>query len=196
MLQLERFVPVYRSAHPLSIPIDSCTVNCRSWSFCWQYLAEQSGRVCLCHRISAPALLPSTLRIPPPRVDCQRHAYRHTGIPAKPNQPACSMSLHHPRRRCRSPSEIQREKVVDDQTAHWLFPVPRPWLPLAGSVCGLSRSQVVSSETFVCERCGHRTRLATSKRHWCPNCASKQETEMLPVRSKPIFGLAAVKERQ
>lgn len=43
------------------------------------------------------------------------------------------------------------------------------------------------TEIFVCDRCGQRKRLNRAKQHWCEVCASKQETEMRPVRIKQIF---------
>lgn len=43
------------------------------------------------------------------------------------------------------------------------------------------------TEIFVCDRCGQRKRLDRTKQHWCDACASKQETEMRPVGSKPGF---------
>lgn len=42
------------------------------------------------------------------------------------------------------------------------------------------------TEVFVCDRCGQRKRLDRAKQHWCDACARKQETEMRPVRIKPI----------
>ncbi len=44
----------------------------------------------------------------------------------------------------------------------------------------------MKTEVFVCDRCGERKRLDRTKQHWCVSCAGKQETEMRPVRIKPI----------
>ena len=44
----------------------------------------------------------------------------------------------------------------------------------------------MKTEVFVCDRCGSRKRLDRTKQHWCEFCAKKQETEMRPVRIKPI----------
>lgn len=48
-------------------------------------------------------------------------------------------------------------------------------------------------EVFVCDRCGWKKRLDVTKQHWCPTCASKQETELRPVRIKPIAFVPANK---
>jgi ribosomal protein L37E len=39
-------------------------------------------------------------------------------------------------------------------------------------------------ELFVCDRCGHRSRLDSTKRHWCTICVNAEETELRPVRIK------------
>jgi hypothetical protein len=47
------------------------------------------------------------------------------------------------------------------------------------------------TEIFVCDTCGERKRLDRCKQHWCPRCAGKKETEMRPVRVKPLSILQA-----
>jgi hypothetical protein len=42
------------------------------------------------------------------------------------------------------------------------------------------------TEIFVCDTCGERKRLDSRKEHWCKECAGKKETEMRPVRIKPL----------
>ena len=45
----------------------------------------------------------------------------------------------------------------------------------------------MKTEIFICDNCGERKRLDSRKEHWCERCAGKKETEMRPVRVKPIL---------
>ena len=42
------------------------------------------------------------------------------------------------------------------------------------------------TEIFICDNCGERKRLSSALEHWCEQCAGKKETEMRPVRIKPV----------
>jgi hypothetical protein len=45
------------------------------------------------------------------------------------------------------------------------------------------------TEVFICDTCGERKRLDRAKQHWCAYCAGRKETEMRPVRVKPLASL-------
>jgi len=42
----------------------------------------------------------------------------------------------------------------------------------------------MKKELFVCDICGDRKRLDSTKRHWCTVCIGREETELRPVRIK------------
>ena len=44
----------------------------------------------------------------------------------------------------------------------------------------------MKKEIFICDRCGRKSRLDSVKRHWCEVCASREETELRPVRIKKL----------
>ena len=46
----------------------------------------------------------------------------------------------------------------------------------------------MKKEMFVCDTCGRKERLDITRRHWCQACAGRKETEMRPVRVKPLAG--------
>jgi len=46
----------------------------------------------------------------------------------------------------------------------------------------------MKKEVFVCDNCGRRQRLDSTKRHWCDSCAGKKETELRPARVKATVG--------
>ena len=42
----------------------------------------------------------------------------------------------------------------------------------------------IKTDIFVCDECGNRKRLVSSKRHWCDNCNRGTPVEMRNVRDK------------
>ena len=47
-----------------------------------------------------------------------------------------------------------------------------------------------NSEVFICDKCGVRKRLDSSKRHWCDLCTHNAPVEMRPAKDKK-FNLRA-----
>ena len=44
----------------------------------------------------------------------------------------------------------------------------------------------MKKELFVCDRCGDKRRLDSTKRHWCAICVGSEDTELRPVRIKKL----------
>jgi hypothetical protein len=48
---------------------------------------------------------------------------------------------------------------------------------------------MMKKEIFICDRCGGKERLDSTKRHWCAVCVAGAETELRPVRIKKVVSL-------
>jgi hypothetical protein len=47
----------------------------------------------------------------------------------------------------------------------------------------------MKKELFVCDICGEKKRLDSTKRHWCMVCQCREATELRPVRIKKAAGV-------
>jgi hypothetical protein len=56
---------------------------------------------------------------------------------------------------------------------------------------GMRPLRKVNSEFFICDKCGNRKRLDSTKRHWCDNCTRETPVEMRAVRDKRTKLVAA-----